>query len=180
MIEKIKTYIILSLSILLGVFVFMWYCASKTPKVEKEIRTEESKYWKTQYTELQQKHLQFIQKNVETMKTVTRLFDENGRLKSEVEKIETRDLTKIDTSKTSTSTSTVTEKGETIEKETIKYAVYQLELALGGDVDLNKFEFNLLSHAGVRYFWINNNMGSGVDYDWKRQYLRTDWITLRF
>jgi len=149
MIDKIKNTLLVVFGISAAVFAYLYF---NNPKLIKETRTVESKYWQEAYISLQTKYLQNIQKNIETFTRIKKEYDENGKIKSETTEIEKKDLSKVDTSTTSTSTAVVTVTQYVKEKDVTKYestAFLFLNLGAGVAVDpgliaVNKtFNFNI-------------------------------------
>ncbi len=117
--NKLKNYTIIILIVVAGILAA--FLILRPPKVVKEIRTEESKYWKSEYEKIETKLKQEVAKNTNEKTKTTKEYDEKGKLKKETTETEKTDLTKINTENTSTSTTTITTKGETKETEVIKY-----------------------------------------------------------
>lgn len=172
--NNLKYYIL----ILVAGIAIGYFLIPNTPKIVKEVRTVESKYWKAEYTTLQTKYTKDIAKNIKTT-IITHIEYKDGKISSSTVTSDTLDLTLINSAKTETKTTTISIKGETVEKEIIKYSVYPLELSVGGHINISQFALEPISHAGIKYFWINNNIGSGIDYNWKLNYIAYDLITIR-
>lgn len=176
--DKIKTYLMIGIFVL-GV-VLLVFLLNRKAEISKQSKTEEETVTQQEYKMLEEKYNKEIQKNIDTQKKITELFDENGKLKSRTTETSVLDLSKINSSYESLNLVISSLQAKIKSLESIKYAVYPIEIAVGGKIDIVPFKVKLLTHADIDYFWINNNMGSGASYDWDENKIKTRWLSVRF
>ena len=123
----------------LGAFIFIHKPDSK---ITTQTVTVESKYWKAQYTVLQKNWKKEVDANVKTVCVTVNTYTPTGSIATQTVSSTTVDLSTIHSTGTSTSVTTVTTAGQTIEHEKIveKIVNYTGSIALGVN-PLNTSEF---------------------------------------